>query len=300
MITLFGFVALVASMGRLVVEKIRLQSAADLSAFSGAAIQAAGLNELARINEKIRDDIDYFERGEKTYRSEEAGEDAIERRMKQRVEEVIKQVRAYAQRARLRAGEAARHNYPGVEAYQVGVQVDPDSDDASMTREELRRFAARNDKGTNIKFYYRDDDGDRRRGSHDPDFLYHRPLSNTAFWARLEATIKPPALPSVFFLDAPDGILLTADSMASPYDGHTGRPSGKNLRDCRPEYRVKFTPINHRDLTLTVPSSRHFLVHNFRGVVQAGKYIVFRAEGTDIRDVVAPSVDPGVRRLYAH
>jgi hypothetical protein len=182
MITLFGFVALVASMGRLVVEKIRLQSAADLSAFSGAAIQAAGLNELARINEKIRDDIDYFERGEKTYRSQEAGEDAIERRMKQRVEEVIKQVRAYAQRARLRAGEAARHNYPGVEAYQVGVQVDPDSDDASMTREELRRFAARNDKGTNIKFYYRDDDGDRRRGSHDPDFL--RTLHSGHGWRR--------------------------------------------------------------------------------------------------------------------
>jgi len=51
--TLVIFVAFATNMGILVNDRVRIQNATDLGAYSGAYTQAAALNELAHINDKI-------------------------------------------------------------------------------------------------------------------------------------------------------------------------------------------------------------------------------------------------------
>lgn len=299
MITLCGFVALVASMGRLVIEKIRLQNAADLSAFSGAAVQAAGLNALARLNESIKKDVDYFaeddDDDDNVYDSKKNAKDEIDKRTETHKENILSIVRSYAKVARLTAGEVAENNFPGATVYQIGVQIDPDS----LDTEELRQVTIKNSASMRY-WYWKHDHKDKDDSTYTPKLLYHKPLSHTAFWARLEATIKSPALPALFFRDNPDGIVLTADSMASPYDGHTGTPSETDLKNCRPEYRVKFTPINHPSLKFITPGENHRLVQMYPQIVKAGQYVVLKARDGQLRDILAPSIDPSERKDYAH
>jgi len=249
-VALIGFAALVVNVGHLVIAKVRLQNAADLTAFSAATIQARALNLMAKNNRDMEKIVKKWRSGDKKFDSVKQAEESIESECRAAAKDMKKLNGAYARWSLSVASEVGEYNFPGSEVFQVGIQKVKWESGSPKVHPYIARMNQGVDK---VKLEYH-----LKKKPHEPRYYkstspYVTLASSTAsttnavFWARLKANLT--AFP--WQVSGMEKYLpaLVADSMAQPFGGHLGRPQGNgDITGVHRAYEVKFTRISHPDL----------------------------------------------------
>lgn len=279
-VALIGFAALVVNVGHLVIAKVRLQNAADLTAFSAAAFQAEAMNKIARLNLKAHDKVQDWRNGHPTFHSKTDGKNSIEASIAKQLDAVEKINYKAAVKALEVAAEVGRANYPGAAVSQVGFQRVKGSSGSWQPNDNVL-WLKPDPERISLQYYYYDSRGHKTKVTKRFDNPYPAWKSTAMFWARLQAPLPPmPWLAEGFKEPLP---VLTAESMAQPYNGHLGRVSGMgDLAYASDSYEVKFAPIGHLRLKSSSPYG----------------YFVYAAAPS--RGLTGEIVSESMRRTYAH